>query len=126
MTRRARIPALVAVAALLATGLTACNKQTSSCDFQTGKGGECVIDTTGSAGSVQLGFFVTPGKSGNDFADHYDFLGSENGVARFVATRDGEYECRQGETIPVGTGQAECLIVEDNRLKVRIWVGNPD
>ena len=47
-------------------------------------------------------------------------------MARFVATMDGEYECRQGETIPVGTGQAECLIVEDNRLKVRIWVGNPD
>ena len=64
------IPALVAVAALLATGLTACNKQTSSCDFQTGKGGECVIDTTGSANTVQLSFFVTPGKSGNDFADH--------------------------------------------------------
>lgn len=33
MTRRARIPALVAVTAVLATGLTACNKQTSSCDF---------------------------------------------------------------------------------------------
>ena len=126
MTRRARIPALVAVAALLATGLTACNKQTSSCHFQTGKGGECVIDTTGSAGTVQLSFFVTPGKSGNDFGDNYLFKGAENGVARFMATGGDMYECRQGETIPVGTGQAECLIVEDNRLKVRIWVGNPD
>ena len=89
MTCRARIPALVAVAALLATGLTACNKQTSSCDFQTGKGGECVIDTTGSANTVQLSFFVTPGKSGTDFADHYDFRQPPGRARRAGKTRSG-------------------------------------
>ncbi|ACV07274.1 Uncharacterised protein [Kytococcus sedentarius] len=35
------------------------------------------------------------------------------------------YECEQGETMQVGMGQAECLIVEGNRLKVQIWVGEP-
>ena len=125
MNRRARTPALAAVVVLLATGLAGCNEQSKSCQFVSGEYGQCVIDSTGSPGPTELSFHITPGKSHGDFADNYLFKGAEDGVARFNATGGDLYECRQGETILVGMGQAECQVVEDDRLKVRIWVGNP-
>ena len=111
-------------AALMALSLTGCNKQTSSCDFKSGEYGVCTIDTTGSADSVELPFYVDPEKSGSEFADHYDFEKAEGGVATFVAG-DIEQSCRQGETVQVGQAQADCIEVGEDRLKVRLYVGTP-
>ena len=69
----------------VATTLAGCNKQTSSCSFESGEYGVCTVDTTGSADSVELPFYVDPEKSGSEFADHYDFEKAEGGVATFVA-----------------------------------------
>jgi putative nucleotidyltransferase with HDIG domain len=94
------------------------------CDSQSGQGAGCTITTTGKGSSVELGFILNPEKDRNDFSDHYLFNGSKDGVASFSAMRQ-DFTCRQGETIPVGRGFADCLEVGEDHFKVRIYVGDP-
>lgn len=117
--------ALVGVVAL-AGSLGACNKQSSSCSGETGRYAECEIDTTsdGHSETVPIPFFIDPEKSGNDFQDYYDFNGVTGDVAAFhVAGQD--YTCRQGDRLEVGRGHAECLVVGERRLKIKLFVGDP-
>ena len=123
-TRGARRTWAALAAVAVATTLAGCNKQTSSCSFESGEYGVCTVDTTGSADSVELPFYVDPEKSGSEFADHYDFEKAEGGVATFVAG-DIEQSCKQGETVEVGQARADCLEVGEDRLKVRLYVGTP-
>jgi hypothetical protein len=123
VSRGRRLAAVVGVVALAGT-MAACNKQSQKCDSQSGQGAGCTITTTGKGSSVELGFILNPEKDRNDFSDHYLFNGSKDGVASFSAMRQ-DFTCRQGETIPVGRGFADCLEVGEDHFKVRIYVGDP-
>lgn len=124
MVSRGRRLAAAAGAAVLAGSLSACNKQSTDCHAQTEAEGECIVDTTGDGGSatVTIPFFVDPAKGGKDFPDYYNMKGVEGDVARFVLTEQ-ENTCRQGDVLEIGNAQVECQVVEERRLKIRIWVG---
>ncbi|TRY17275.1 hypothetical protein FOJ82_12015 [Tessaracoccus rhinocerotis] len=125
MVKRRRMAALIGVV-VVAGSLAACNQQNSSCRGATARYAECVIDTTsdGHSETVRLPFFIDPEKSGNDLEDIYDFNGVTDDVAAFHVAGQ-EYTCRQGDRLEVSRGHAECLVVEERRLKIKLWVGNP-
>lgn len=124
VSRGRRVVAIVGVVAMTGALGSCGNKHTRECTFVSGQYGVCTIDTQGSGRSADLGFHIDPDKSGNDFNDSYKFMGVEGDVASFSVMGE-DFSCRQGETIPVGKGFVDCLEVEKDRLKVRIYVGNP-